>query len=91
MATRQPRYTKEEHSRRGEDIYERHVRPQVEREHHGEIVAIDIESGDFELAEDTVTAAERLLIRQPAAQIWCVRIGHRAVHRFGPRLRGGVA
>lgn len=91
MATRQPKYSKEEHARRGEDLYQRQVRPQVERGHHGEIVAIDIETGDFELAGDTLTASERLLTRRPTAQIWCVRIGHRAVHRFGPRLRGGVA
>jgi hypothetical protein len=24
-----------------------------------------------------------LLTRYPDAQVWCVRIGHRAVHRFG--------
>jgi hypothetical protein len=24
-----------------------------------------------------------LLTRYPDAQIWCIRIGHRGVHRFG--------
>jgi hypothetical protein len=27
-----------------------------------------------------------LLARYPDAQLWFVRIGHRAVHRFGPRI-----
>jgi hypothetical protein len=49
------------------------------------IVALDIETGEYEMAEDTVTASERLFQRLPDAQIWFVRIGHRAVHRIGQR------
>jgi hypothetical protein len=86
MAVRQPRYTKEEHARRGTEMYERQIRPQVEEGNQGKIVAIDIETGAFEVADDILTASERLLAHHPSAQIWCVRIGHRAVHRFGGRL-----
>jgi hypothetical protein len=83
MTVQQLRYSKEEFARRGNEIYESHVRSQVEQGNHGEIVAIDIETGAFELAKDTITASDRLLERYPDAQIWCVRIGHRGVHRFG--------
>ncbi len=86
MAVRQPRLSKEEHARRGTAIYEQQVRPQVEADHQGKIVAIDVETRAFEVAEDTLTASERLLSRYPEAQIWCVRIGHRGVHRFGLHL-----
>jgi hypothetical protein len=85
MAVRQPRLSKEEHARRGTAIYEEQVRPQVEAGNHGKIVAIDVETGVFEVGEDTLTASESLLSRFPEAQIWCVRIGHRGVHRFGSR------
>ncbi len=85
MTVRQPRYSKEDFARRGTEIYEREVRPWVEEGNEGKIVAIDIETGAFEVAEDTLTASQQLLARQPDAQIWCVRIGHRAVHRFRPR------
>jgi hypothetical protein len=87
MARPQPHYSKEEHARRGTALYEQHVRPQVEAGNQGKIVALDVDSGAFEVAEDTLTAAQRLLARHPNAQIWCVRIGHSAVHRFGPRVR----
>jgi hypothetical protein len=88
MSVRQPKYSKEEHARRGTAIYETQVRPRVEAGNHGKIVAIDIETGEFELAEDPLTAADGLLARCPDAQIWLVRIGHRGVHRFGfPRVR----
>ncbi len=85
MTIRQPRYSKEEHARRGDEIYETQVRPQVEEGNHGKIVAIDIETGAFEVAEDIVTASEHLLARLPDAQTWFIRIGHRAVYHFGAR------
>ena len=85
--SRQPRYSKEEHARRGVALYEQHVRPQVEAGNRGRIAALDVDSGAFEVAEDSLTASQHLLARFPDAQIWCVRIGYPAVHRFGPRLR----
>ena len=85
MTVRQPRYSKEEFARRGDEIYESQVRPQIEEGNHGRIVAIDIETGAFVLADDTMTATRRLYERLPDAQPWVVRIGYRAVHRFGAR------
>ena len=84
MTVRRPRYSKEEFARRGNEIYERQVRSQVEEGNMGRIAAIDIETGAFEVAEDTLTASDLLLARHPDAQIWFVRIGHRGVHRLGP-------
>lgn len=85
MPARQPRYSKEEFARRGDEIYESQVRPQVEEGNHGKIVAIDIETGAFEVADDIATASELLLTRYPDAQTWFIRIGHRAVYHFGAR------
>ncbi len=85
MTVRQPRYSQEEHARRGAEIYEQQVRPQVEAGNQGKIVAIDVDTGAFEVAEDTLTASQHLLARHPDAQIWCVRIGYPAVHTFGGR------
>ena len=85
MTARQPLYSKEEHARRGTETYERQVRLRVEAGDRGRIVAIDVDTGDFEVAENTLAACERLPTRCPDAQIWCVRIGYPAVHRFGPR------
>lgn len=85
MTIRHPRYSKEEFARRGDEIYESRVRQQVEEGNHGKIVAIDIETGDFEVADEILDATNRLFERLPDAQPWIVRIGHRAVHRFGAR------
>jgi hypothetical protein len=88
MTVRQPRYSKEEFAQRGHEIYESQVLSQVEADNYGRIVAIDIESGAFEVGDDSLTAAKQLLARCPDAQIFGIRIGHRAVHRFGFRSPG---
>lgn len=85
MAVRQPRYSKEEFAQRGDAFYESEVRSQVEEGNYGKIVAIDIETGAFEVADDILPATDRLFNRLPDAQPWIVRIGHRVVHRFGSR------
>ena len=83
MAVDQHRYSKEEFAKKGNEIYELHVRPEVEAENKGKVVAIDIDSGTYELAENAMVASKKLLKKKPEAQIWRVRVGHRGVHRFG--------
>jgi hypothetical protein len=87
MATAKRRYSKEEFARRGDAIYDKEVRPQLKPDDEGKFVAIDIESGAFEINEDEMEAGDRLLARVPEAQIWMVRVGSRYVHRFGGRER----
>jgi hypothetical protein len=85
MTVRQPRYSKDEFARRGNEIYESQVRSQVEEGNYGKIVAINIETGSFEVADTPMEAVDRLYEREPDAQPWVIRIGHRAVFRFGSR------
>jgi Uma2 family endonuclease len=85
MAMRFPRYSKEEFARRGDEIYETQVRPQVEAGNHGKIVAIDIETGAFEIADEILTATGSLFQRIPTAQPWIVRQG-----QIGVRCPRGI-
>ena len=85
MPAQQPRYSAEETARRGDEIYERDIRSQVEATHDGKVVAIDIDSGAYVIDDDALTASERLLAQHREAEIWCVRVGHRALHRIGGR------
>jgi len=50
------RYPKEEFARRGNEIYERDIRPQVEADNKGKYVAIDIETGAWEMDASEITA-----------------------------------
>lgn len=83
MSARKPKYSDEEFARRGQEIYESQVREKVEANNHGQIVAIDIETGAYEIADRSVLAAKQLLKRNPDAQIYGIRVGYPVVHRFG--------
>jgi hypothetical protein len=85
MLDRKPIYSPEEHARLGNQTYEREIRAKVEQNHQGQVVAIDVDSAEFEIADNSLAASQLLLARIPQAQIWCVRIGPLGVNRFGPR------
>ena len=83
MTLRQPRYGKEEFAQRGNAIYNRQIRPQVEANHQGKFVAIDIESGAWEVDADALAACDRLIAHNLDSQTWLVRIGYPYIHRIG--------
>lgn len=85
MTVRQPRYSKEEFAQRGNALYETEIRAKVEEGNIGKIVAIDIETGAFEVADTLILATDKLYEQHPDAQPWVIRIGHSAVYRFGSR------
>ena len=91
MATVQPRYGKDEFARRGQEIFDRDIRPTLGPADDGKFVAIDIESGEYEADRDDFTATERLITRKPDAQIWLVRAGRPAAYRIGGSSRGSTA
>ena len=87
MSLLQPRYSKEEFARRGDEIYERDIEPRLKPEDDGKYVVIDIETGDYEIDADELAASDRLLARRPNAQAWLRQIGSRYALRFGGHHR----
>ncbi len=85
MAVLEPRSSKDEFARQGQTLYERDIRPHLTAGDHGKFVAIDIETGAYEIDRDDYTATERLLGHHPNAQIWLLRVGHRTTYRIGGR------
>ena len=49
----------------------------------GRILAIDIESGDYAIADEALDACQILIAKNPGAQLWSLRIGFVAVGGFG--------
>lgn len=82
-SARRPR---EETARLGKELYERDIRRQVEADHHGQIVAIDVDSGSWAVADGEVIAVGRLREMRPnAVNVLCERVGYRALRTFGAR------
>lgn len=88
MTTKQPRYTKEEAGRLADEIYNREIKALVEPGRNGEIVAIDLDTGAWEVDPDERAAADRLEARLPDSQVFVVRVGSRYVRKFGAGKRG---
>ena len=79
-----PRRPREQTARLGDEIYERDIRPQVEADHHGEFVSIDVASGGWAVSGDLLTAAKRLREQCPdAIDVWSVRVGYGVIGSIG--------
>ena len=72
--------------RLGKELYQRDIRPQVEGAHHGEIISIDVESGDWAIGDSVIAATDRLWAHRPnAIDIYSLRIGYGVLRHFGGR------
>ena len=81
------RFTADEVARLGDELYDRVVAPRTAPRDAHLFVAIDVESGEYEIASDELVAAHRLLARNPEAQLWLRRVGAPYLYQFSPRVR----
>jgi hypothetical protein len=81
------RYTADEVARLGDELYDRVVAPRTAPRDAHLFVAIDVESGEYEIASDELVAAHRLLARNPEAQLWLRRVGAPYLYQSSPRVR----
>ena len=70
---------------RGEGWYESHLKQQVEPDHIGEFLVVDVNTGDYEIGRDYIQPTERLLAKRPDATLYALRVGYRSVGRIGGR------
>ena len=83
MIMRKPKYSKEVFGQMADKIYQASIRAIVDPAHIGRIVAIDVDSGDYEVADTLREATDILHQRRPESQTFCRRIGpDSAVTRF---------
>ena len=70
---------------RGEDIYQR-FRHELEPRHKGQFFVVDIETEDYEIADEDLVATERLLAKYPDAVTYRLQIGFGAAYYLGFRM-----
>lgn len=68
---------------RGQAIYRKKIMPLVYPQMKGKIVAIDVDSGDYEIDDDDAQAHVRLWARRPNARTWTECVGYRSVDKIG--------
>lgn len=82
-----PKLNDEEIIRRGKELYEKDIRPQVETvENIGKLISINVETGEYEIGDDLLVTSRRLQVKQADAAIWAERIGYDAVYAIGGTL-----
>ena len=79
--------SKEDVIRRGKEIYAHALQARLEPGQNGRFVAIDVASGDSEVADEVLQAVDRLRARHPSVLPYVHRIGYPAAYKLGGRFR----
>jgi len=82
------KYSAKEVVERGEAIYRDRIAGKFSAADRGKFVVIDIETGDYEVADDDLAATKRALAKRPDAVLYGLRIGYPAAYRLGIRDAG---
>ena len=88
MPATEPRRSLEEVARLEAEVFDRQVRPALRPEDDGKFVAIDIETGGYELDDDDYEAVTRLRARLPTAEVWLARAGYPVAYQIREGRRG---
>jgi hypothetical protein len=87
MAQTQLPSNQEEIARRGEELYADSLRARVETDDNiGRLIAIDVQSGDYEIGDELTAIGQKLRERHLDAEVWFKRIGYDAVYAIGGTL-----
>jgi len=74
-------------ARQGRAVYDRDITGNVEEAERGKYLVLDVETGDFELDQDHLTASDRMAARHPGKPLFSVRVGYPTLGRIGCRAR----
>jgi len=75
-----PAVNKERLVAQGEAIYQQRLKSQLDPTYHGQIVAIEVESGDYFIGKSVTEAARKAREKYPEKVFYFVKIGFPAVH-----------
>ncbi len=72
---------KDEIVEKGQRIYEK-IKDKLEPEHKGEIVAIEVETGDYFLGKSVIEATDKAREKYPDKVFYTARVGFPVVYVF---------
>ncbi len=68
---------------RAKAIYDERLRDKLEPDHNGEIIAVEVESGDYFLGDSEVEAYDEAVKKHPGKKFAFLRVGAEATHTVG--------
>ncbi len=73
--------------RKAEEFYQKHLKDKLEKEHFGEIIAIEPISGEYFFGDKDIDAALKAREKYPERLVYIKKIGHKAVHFVGCNIK----
>ncbi len=59
------------------------LRAELEREHWGEYMSINVDNGDYVIEKENLASAKKLRKKYPGTLPFTIRIGYKSVFHFG--------
>jgi hypothetical protein len=78
-----PRYSSEEIAQRGQRLYEQKIQSQLAESETGKFLALDIETGQYEIDADELAALKRAKAKNPDAALYLIRVGSETAYKLG--------
>ena len=77
------RYSSDEIADRGQALYDRTIRDQLDASARGKFLALNIDTGEYEIDADERAALKRASAKHPDAALYLLRIGYPTAYRLG--------
>lgn len=68
---------------RGMKLYEERLKSDLEPEHNGEMLAVEVESGDYFLGKSEIEAYDEAVAKHPGKEFAFLRVGAKAAFFVG--------
>jgi hypothetical protein len=75
----------------GQRIYREQIEPTLSADDKGRFVVIDVDSGDYEIADRDIEATMELMKRRQPGRFYGLRVGYNAAYRLGTRFTAGAS
>ena len=68
---------------RAKAIYDERLRDKLEPDHNGEIIAVEVESGEYFLGDSAIEAYDEAVKKHPGRKFAFLRVGAEATYTVG--------
>ena len=80
-----PQCSSHEIAARGQALFELEILPGLDASAHGKFLALDVETGEYEIDRDELAALKRAQAKRPQAPLYLLRVGYPTAYRVGRR------
>lgn len=80
-------FSSDEIVERGQKLYDRQIRHNVESQNRGKFLVLNIETGEYEIDADKMEAFSRAAAKHPGSALYILRVGFPAAVKIGGNFK----